>query len=63
MAGSTDMKSRDANGQPYSPITAYVVGTGNGGNVWMMRKPIVSMMSGSRRTISRNDPNCRGKTQ
>ena len=27
------MKSRDANGQPYSPITAYVVGTGNGGIV------------------------------
>ena len=62
IAGSTEKKSVAANGQPYSPITAYVVGTGKGGSVWMMRKPILSMMWSRRRATSRNEPNCRGKT-
>ena len=62
IAGSTERKSVAANGQPYSPITAYVVGTGNGGRVCTMRKPILSIMTSSLLATSRKDPNWRGKT-
>ena len=62
IAGSTERKSSAANGHPYSPITAYVVGTGNGGRVCTILKPMSSMIVGSRRTTSRNDPNWRGNT-
>ena len=49
---------------PQRPIKLLigVIGTGNGGKVWIILKPMSPMISGKCRTISRNDPNCRGKT-